>query len=133
VQVTIAIPIVTLILGVVLGAWFNNYVKRPRLVVTGGGGGGGPGPGYHHRLVTITNQPGLMGLRLSETVIVGKQIHGHVERGLTIDRNPANQCTASLYDMAQLVDTSRLFGGARRPSPIGSTGTSPSPRARAST
>jgi hypothetical protein len=96
--VQIAIPIVTLVLGVVLGAWYGVYLKRPKLKVAGSGGGGGPGPGHHQNNVRVLNQPGLLGLRLSQSVILGKRIHGSVEKGLTIDRNPANECTASIHD-----------------------------------
>jgi hypothetical protein len=95
--VSIVIPIITLVVGVVAGAWFNNYLKRPKLVLTGGGGGGGPGSGYRSH-VSISNRPGLFGLGLSETVIFGKRLHGRFEKGLTIDRNPANECTAAIYD-----------------------------------
>jgi hypothetical protein len=48
--------------------------------------------------VRVTNQPGLLGIRLSETVIMGRQMHGMFEKGLTVDRNPASECRASLHD-----------------------------------
>jgi hypothetical protein len=94
----IAIPFVTLLLGAALGAWYTLYLKRPRLKVIGGGSGGGPGPGHHSNQGRVMNQPGLLGIRLNETVLMGKKIHGTFERGLTVDRNPANECRASVHD-----------------------------------
>jgi hypothetical protein len=89
---------VSLVVGTLLGAWFNRFIQRSKLVVTGGGGGGGPGPGFHQSRVSISNRPGLLGIRLSETVLFGKTIHNRIEKGLSIDRNPANECRAQMLD-----------------------------------
>jgi hypothetical protein len=96
--VQIALPIVTLVLGVVLGAWYTVYLRRPTLKITGGGSGGGPGPGHLRNHVRVINRPGLLGIRLGETILLGGRLHGHVEKGLTVDRNPANQCIANILD-----------------------------------
>jgi hypothetical protein len=37
----IVIPVVTLVVGALLGVWFTVYLTRPTLRVTGSGGGGG--------------------------------------------------------------------------------------------
>ncbi len=92
------LAVVSLLLGAALGAWYTVYLRRPTLKVTGSGGGGGPGPGHHQNQIEIMNQPGLLGIRFGATIIFGKRLHGPVERGLTVDRNPANECRASLYD-----------------------------------
>ena len=96
---SVVLPIVTLIVGALLGVWFTVYLTRPRLRVTGGGGGGGAsGPGYYANHASITNMPGLMGIRINPTVLFGKTIHGHFEKGLTITRNPAEECIADIHD-----------------------------------
>lgn len=100
---TIDLP--SLIIGAALGAafgaltstWHSYYVRRPKLQVTGGGGGGGP-HSLHTRHITIRNSPGLLGLKLPETTILGIHIHRNIEMGLVVDRNPAHQCRALLYD-----------------------------------
>jgi hypothetical protein len=112
---TILTLVVGAILGAVLGAWFTTYIKRPKLAIAGAGGGGGPGPGHHERYVRIQNQPGLMGFRLNETVILGKLMHDRIEKGLTVERVPANDCTAQLLDKESGRHVAQLFwrvGGA---------------------
>lgn len=74
------------------------YVRRPTLQVTGGGGGGGETSFYGNR-ITISNSPGLLGLKFHETTILGIHVHRHIEIGLVVDRSPAHQCRAWLYDI----------------------------------
>jgi hypothetical protein len=95
---TIALPIITLFAGVFLGAWFNNFLKRPKLVITGGSGGGGPSPGHHWNSLRLTNRPGLLGVTLRRTEILGKRLFGHVEKGWTVERIPASDCSATLFE-----------------------------------
>jgi hypothetical protein len=92
----IALPIVTLILGVFLGAWYTLFLTRPKLATDAIGGMGGPGPGLNYAM--IQNRPGLLGIRLRRTMIFGKPIHGNIEKGLTIDRRPAVGCSAGIVD-----------------------------------
>jgi hypothetical protein len=98
----ILVPIVTLVvgavLGAVLGAWYSIYLRRPKLGITGGGGGGGPGPGHHRNHVTVSNRPGLPGIRLNETAILGWRIHGPIEKGYAVDRDAAKECRATILD-----------------------------------
>ena len=94
----IVVPIVTLVLGALLGVWFTVYLARPTLRVTGSGGGGGSGPGFYATHANITNSPGLMGIRIKPTVLFGKRVHGSLEKGLTIVRNPADECIANIHD-----------------------------------
>jgi hypothetical protein len=98
----VVIPIITFLVGAVLGAvlgrWYGVYQGRPMLTIIGSGGGGGPGPGYHVTNVRLQNRPGLVGLRLNESILFGRQLHGFVERGLPVERNPARECSARLHD-----------------------------------
>jgi hypothetical protein len=86
--------------GALLGVWFTIYLTRPTLRVTGSGSGGGTGPGFYVTHVNITNSPGLMGIRINPTVLFGKRVHGRLEKGLTIIRNPAEECIANIHDKA---------------------------------
>lgn len=89
-------PILTFVLGVVLGVWGNFYVVRPKLRVTGSGGGSDNR--FATNQVTITNVPGFFGVRLEPTTIFGSRVHPRIEKGLTANRYPANECTAHLLD-----------------------------------
>lgn len=94
-----SIDIPSLVLGAALGAvtstWHSYYVRRPKLRVIGSGSGGGS---FYHNRITISNSPGLLGVRLPETTIFNKNIHSDIEIGLPVDRNPARNCRAWLYD-----------------------------------
>jgi hypothetical protein len=94
----VVVPIATLIVGALLGVLFTVYLARPRLKVRGSGSGGGTGPGYCTSYAHITNLPGLMGVRLNQTVLFGRRVHGQLEKGLTIMSTPAEECMASVYD-----------------------------------
>jgi len=72
-------------------------MRRPKLAITGGGGGGGAGS-YHRNHISVSNQPGLLGIRLGDTVVFGRRLHGRFEKGLTVDRSPASECQANLHD-----------------------------------
>ena len=94
----IVIGLLLLLIGAILGAVLNVYFKRPKLAIAGGGGGGGPGPGFRRNYITILNESGQFGLNIRETVILGKRIHGRIDRGLVFDRLPARECRARIYD-----------------------------------
>jgi hypothetical protein len=89
-------PIITLVVGAILGAWATVFVARPKLKVSGSSSGGGA----RLRVATlrITNSPGMMGLALGPTIILGKRISRGFQKGITIERTTANECTAYLYD-----------------------------------
>lgn len=89
---SIILPIITLVLGVVLGTWFTAYMSRPKLKVVGGGGGA------TSTSLRVMNRPGFMGLSLQETVIFGKRISDGIYKGIPIERAAANECVAHLYD-----------------------------------
>src|SRR5690242_2950941 len=78
------------VLGVVgaalLGFTVQRYVDRPKLGMISSGSGAGGNDTLHTIGITIKNLPGLLGVRLDETVIFGRQVHGHIERGMRIDR-----------------------------------------------
>jgi hypothetical protein len=95
--------VVTLVVGVLLGAGYTIYLRRPKLVAAGGGGGGGHP--FHICQVRIRNDPGLFGLRLSPTMLLGRHVHDYIEKGLTVDRNPAKDCTAWIYDADRALTT----------------------------
>ena len=97
--ISILVPIVTLVAGGFLGAWFTIYISRPKLMVGGsGGGGGGAGPGHSTNYVRIRNQHGFVGISIKQTIIFGKRLHGRIDKGLSVDRSPANECSASIRD-----------------------------------
>jgi hypothetical protein len=77
--------------------WYSVYLARPKLALAGGGGGGGPGPSFHEHFVQVTNQPGLLGVRLRETIIFGRRIHGALSRVLPFERRAATECRAWLH------------------------------------
>lgn len=87
-----------LVIGGLIGVCLDSFIKRPKLVINGGGGGGGPGPGFHQTNLTVMNDPGLLGIRLGDTRIFGKPIHGYILKGIVFDRIPAHECRALLYD-----------------------------------
>jgi hypothetical protein len=89
------LDIPSLLIGALLGAffsvWYQYFVSRPRLAIVGSGGGGGPGPGFHQQHIMVRNEPGLLGLRIRETTILGIRVHTHLEWGHVIDRSPAHE------------------------------------------
>jgi hypothetical protein len=97
-MLSLALNLVFLVVGAVLGAWASLYIKRPKLTPTSGGGGGGATnrPGYWTNHVGIENKPGLIGINFGETVIFGKGLH--FEKGVTVERDPAREIIASIYD-----------------------------------
>lgn len=50
-----------------------------------------------------------MGIRFGETVILGKHIHGGLEKGLSIERNAATECTAGILDKETGTYIARLW------------------------
>jgi hypothetical protein len=96
---TVLFGIGTLVLGVVLGLWLPEYVKRPLLRFSGSGVSGGATPVTRYSL-TVTNDPAFIGIKIGSTAILGRQLHGPIFRGLAVDRNPATQCSAQLVDKA---------------------------------
>ena len=84
--------VVSLLVGVLLGDWFTEYLRRPKLRLDGMLSGGAP---YALAGVRISNAPGLLGIRLDETVILGNRLHRFHEWGLTVNRNAAVQCVAT--------------------------------------
>jgi hypothetical protein len=98
------LDVASLILGVILGgivgtlmsAWYGYYLRKTKLVSTGGGSGGVLG-GLNTNFISVTNTRGFIGFRLPETVIFGKQLHRSFQLGgLIIDRDPAQECRAYL-------------------------------------
>jgi hypothetical protein len=98
VAVEVVLPVLTLVLGAILAVMAEAFFKRPKLMVVGCGGGGGPGPGFCTNHLRISNAPGLFGIRLNETKVFGKKIHGRIEKGLSIERQTANDCHAWMHD-----------------------------------
>ncbi len=92
------ISIISLLVGIVIGHVFTVYTRRPYLKVSGSGGGGGRGPGYYTFSTRITNHPGLIGISVGESRILGRKINSRIEKGLTVIRDTANNCSAVLID-----------------------------------
>jgi len=86
----------TVLISAVISLVLRYYVIRPKLKVIGGGSS--TEMGYSTNTIRIRNVPNLLGIKFQETVIFGKKIHGDKEIGLDIDRNPASECIAYLYD-----------------------------------
>jgi hypothetical protein len=108
----ILIPVVTFILGIVLGAvvetWYGVFVNRPKLKITGGGTGLGQ-HGYRTAGWTVTNEIGFVGIRFGPSTILGKQLHRAVERGVNFDRAAAKNCRAAIYDSETNAHLASLF------------------------
>ncbi len=101
----------SLILGGVVGAifstWMTFYVTRPVLKLVGSSGGGGPS--YKCSAARIMNVSGFIGIRIRETVIFGWSVHNQFESGLSLDRQPARQCQATLFDKKSSSVAAPLF------------------------
>jgi len=106
----ILIPFLSLVVGVVLGAWYAMHLKRQELILNGIWSA--PEAGYRRIGVKVTNQPGLLGIRLRNATYLGWH-YWRIEKGLTIDRSPANECRASLLDKQCGRHIASLCGGAR--------------------
>jgi hypothetical protein len=86
------------ILGVLLDRIYTAIASRPKFGFNGGGGGGGGNPPSRYGYVTITNPEAFVGLRLRETVIFGRRIHGAISMGWTIERRTARGLMGVLTD-----------------------------------
>jgi hypothetical protein len=66
----IIIGVVFLIVGAVLGAALPEYLKRPKILISGSG----TGTVGSHRIATISisNPPCFFGVNLGETIMFGK-------------------------------------------------------------
>jgi hypothetical protein len=71
---TVLFGIGTLVLGVILGVSYTEYVKRPLLRINGSGMSGGATPVRRSNL-TVTNAPAIMGVKIGSTMILGRQLH----------------------------------------------------------
>ena len=113
------IPLVTLLLGAVLGVWGTYYVIRPKLQVVGGGSGSDGR--FHTNRVTIRNEPGFLGIRLSPSVILGRRIHSGIEWGFPVHRNTADQCMAHLLDKSGKHITALWWRSSQEPGAFANT------------
>lgn len=90
-----------LVAGAVAGLWVNEHAKRPKLAFEGAGfqSGGSPASGYPSlMMLKIINKPGFIGVRMGKTVILGKYIHGYVEKGTAVERRPAVGVRVAIFD-----------------------------------
>ena len=85
------------VIGVVLDRGYTLYSTRPKLIFSGTSSGGS-GSGTEMWNVAISNMPGLFGIRLQESTLFGKPVHGFFQKGLLVERNTARQCMARLHD-----------------------------------
>ena len=97
------LDVASLLIGAVIGAplgfWFSSFCQRPRLDWDGtSSGSGGPG-GWAQINVRVTNRPGFVGIRLGETTVFGRRLHAEIECGWHIERGPARDCAAFMYDI----------------------------------
>lgn len=83
------------------------YIKRPKLVINGGGGGGSGSPtGFHVNHIGVQNAPGRLGIKVGQTIILGRRINDRHWFGWPVMRDAAKVCTAWLYD-----DSGNAIGG----------------------
>jgi hypothetical protein len=85
----LGLSLVTLLIGAFLGLFISSYVLRPKLRATGFAGG---------MSAQIQNEPGLLGVKVDQTIIFGKQIHEYHEFGIPIDRGDALDSRAYLFE-----------------------------------
>lgn len=101
---------ISLLLGGLIGATLStvhaHYVKRPKLTCEGGGGGGGAYKSCH---VAIGNPPGILGIRVNETSLFGWRLHGDRVFGLTVFRDTAKNCHATMKEIGGEERTRNLF------------------------
>ena len=103
----VAIGIGLLVLGTILGVFWTEYLKRPKLRVVGSSGVGREA--FLTQALRIGNRPAFLGIRMGETVIVGRRIGQGFQKGLAIDRNTAKECTAWLIDRETKKRVAGLF------------------------
>jgi hypothetical protein len=91
----IGISIVSLVVGAALGVWLGEFVKRPKLTVSGTG---------MHRVqdllvytVHLTNEPRFIGISFESTTLLGKTIHKGFRWG-QVPEGRATECHAILVD-----------------------------------
>ena len=89
--------ILLLLAGGLLGAWLNQFLKRPKLVVAGGGHSG-PADGVQTLTFSIENPPGRLGFNFGPTIILGWKLHRRFSVGQSVDRLTARDCVAWLFD-----------------------------------
>jgi hypothetical protein len=93
------IPTIFLVLGFALGLFASFYVKRPKLIVSGGGAGGSSGPdSYWDYRIRVRNTRGWIGLPLAGVKLFKWRIIGPSYVGVPVARDPAERCTAELLD-----------------------------------
>lgn len=85
---------VTLLIGTFLGLWLSEFVRRPRLRISGSGSGGSP---YSVITATVSNDAGFIGITLGRTIIFGRPVLQHRRWGEVVERHPA-LCSAWITD-----------------------------------
>lgn len=93
---SVVLLLVGAVIGAVFGAWSTVYLRRPKLQIVGYSGASTAE--FAATSITIENRPGLLGVSVNRTIIFGKRIHRGYERGLTITREDATECHATLYE-----------------------------------
>lgn len=105
------IDFLSLVFGIVLGTlastWYGYYIKRPKLAIQGSSSGGGKD--FYSNSISVSNVPGLIGIRFGDTVFFGWTIIAGREFGEVIDRSPAHQCYALLLDKQSNEHICRLW------------------------
>lgn len=85
-----------LVVGAIAGAAIPEFLRRPKIVVTGSGGGLSS-PGFRTWSVSISNPQSFFGIRMPETILFGREVLRPRSMGLHIDRRAA-ECSAHLKD-----------------------------------
>lgn len=84
------------IVGALISAWLEFFIKQPKLIRNGSGSGGVPGQLKQNSL-SFQNAVGWLGVTLRESRIFGFRVHPTFRKGLTFERSPARDCRATLH------------------------------------
>jgi len=95
------------VLGMFLSTWHSYFVKRPRLKITGNGASGGAN--FRTTNLNLTNSSRFIGLRISPSIMFGKQFHGTLRWGIPVDTLPARNLQATLFDKESGLFVSQLY------------------------
>lgn len=87
--------IIGAVVGALISAWFEFFIKQPKLVRNGSGSGVAPGQ-MKQNSVSFINTVGWLGVNVPESRILGFRIHPSFRRGLTFEKSPARDCRAIL-------------------------------------
>lgn len=96
--VSIGLSVFFFVAGVICGLGFEEFMRRPRVRVTGRGSAK-MGP-YDVFTLSVTNEANFLGASIGPTVFFGKTIVGDHRPGVTVARHPAKLTAGAREDGA---------------------------------